>query len=466
MDTNYIFQSWDELTQSELFLGHVAYPTRRLHNWYTWLYLAEIKTNKLIKIGITNSLARRKRELEQREPPAVIKFAWSMPCPAIVERAVKQMLGAFIVKRKEAIETEAGYTEILQGLPMIPLLLSVRLIILYVYLWYDFIPPGLENSSRKVIIQRYMGDASSMGGGSLNANVIQYGDVYYEGTANNLEWRATFAVLNETLQHDLSILPTSKSRTMRRTVTLMKMKNMVSNLNNPQQREDVRRRILEMMTALETEVVRNRYVCVIEDVYSELGLTIEGPPQHTTTIQMPTKTDTYNQSFFKLYVASLTDESNDRQDTPQENEPSITMVDHGPFNDEKPAESRIQDVKKESKLYLALEVDYEQQKFIRFFNIVVTRVKKTRYGNSDTSATTTTYVWYRWADADWTPYGREVKESFPLNPELERIDFRDRPEEEESIEEVKPYWGVYHPNDTTPQSGIALGPFDMPYTKQ
>ena len=117
MDKQYIFNNWDELTQSELFLGHVAYPTRRLHNWYTWMYLAEIKTNKLIKIGITNSLARRKRELEQREPPAVIKFAWSMPCPAIVERAVKQMLGAFIVKRKEAIETEAGLYRSLAGSP-------------------------------------------------------------------------------------------------------------------------------------------------------------------------------------------------------------------------------------------------------------------------------------------------------------------------------------------------------------
>lgn len=464
MDKQYIFNNWDELTQSELFLGHVAYPTRRLHNWYTWLYLAEIKTNKLIKIGITNSLARRKRELEQREPPAVIKFAWSMPCPAIVERAVKQMLGAFIVKRKEAIETEAGYTEVLQGLPMIPLLLSVRLIILYVYLWYDFIPPGQDNSSRKVILQRYMGDASSTGGGSLNANVIQYSDVYYEGTVNNLEWRATFQVLNETLQNDPSLLPTSKSRTMRRSVTLMKMKNMISNLNNTQQRENVMRRILEMMTALETEVVRNRYVCVIEDVYSDLGLTIEGPPHHTTTVQLPTKTDIYNQSFFKFYVASLTDESNDQ--TSQEDEPSIIMVDHGPFNDEKPDTSRLHAVKKGSKLYLALGVDYGHgHKFIRFFNIIVTNVKKEKERGS---GTTTTYIWYYWATADWKAYGTS-NESFPLDPELERIDFRDRPAENTSggdelqIPTVKSYWGVYQPNDPTPQSGIALGPFDMSY---
>jgi hypothetical protein len=458
MDQNYIFNSWDELTQSELFLGHVAYPTRRLQNWYTWLYLAEIKTNKQIKIGITNSLARRKHELEQREPPAVIKFAWSMPCPAIVERAVKQMLGAFIVKRKQATKTEAGYTEVLQGLPMIPLLLSVRLIILFVYLCYDFIPPGLANSSKKEIIRQYMGDASSMGGGSLNANVIQYGGVYYEGTVNNLEWRATLSVLNDTLQNDPELLPALKSGTIPRTVTLMKMKAAIMTMDDDD-RTGVERRIHELMTALETEVVRNRYVCVIEDVYSELQLAIEGPPQHTTTTQVPTKTDIYNQSFFKLYVASLTDESNDHMS--QENEPSIIMVDHGSFNDEKPAETRIKDVKKGSKLYLALEVEYDQ-KFIRFFNIIVTTVsKRTERG----SGHTTTYVWYKWATADWMPWGKPMA-SFPLDPELERTDFRDRPAENTSgdgQQTVKPYWGVYQPNDPTPQSGRALGPFNITY---
>ena len=448
----YMFASWEELTQSELFLGHVAYPTEKLRNWYTWLYLAEVKTNQRIKIGITNSLARRSRELERREPRAVLKFAWSMPCPALVERAVKQMLGAFIVKRKDAIDDEPGYTEILQGLPMIPLLLSVRLIILYVYLNSNFIPP--ENNSTKLgIIRRYMGDASSTGGGSLNANVIKYSDVYYEGTVDNIEWRATYQVLNGHLNGKLS-----------KRSTLKAMQKMVNGMGN--EREETQNSIRNLITALETEVVRNRHVCVIEDVYNELNLTIEGPPQHRTTSRVMTAAQQENQSFFKFYVTSLTaDATSLAESTSQLQERPIQdrVIDESMFNDDKPSPSRINDVKNNksagnggygSKLYLACDVEIGNNKFVRFFPIVVTMVTKVKRGNSNKPRS----IWYKWASADWKPHGLVLKKSFNLDQELERSDFRDRPSGYPKA------WGVYKNGDKTPESGAALGSFDLSYT--
>lgn len=448
-----MFASWEELTQSEMFLGHVAYPTEKLRNWYTWLYLAEVKTNQRIKIGITNSLQRRSRELERREPRAVLKYAWSMPCPAIVERSVKQMLGAFIVKKKDAIDDEAGYTEILQGLPMIPLLLSVRLIILYVYLESNFIPP--ENNSTKLgIVRRYMGDASSTGGGSLNANVIKYSDVYYEGTVDNIEWRATYHILNQEYSGKLA-----------KKTTLRAMQIIIGNFEKKKQEKN-RQAIQNLSRALQTEVVRNRHVCVIEDVYTELGLAIEGPPRHTTTSSVMTAAQRENQSFFKFYVTSLTADATslaDRDSRSQEELTQDRFVDESAFDDHQPSPSRINHVQKTtsagsdgygSKLYLACEIVVGNNTFVRFFPIIVTRVTRVKTNATNKPRS----IWYRWASADWSPHSRELKHSFDLVQELERSDFRDRPKDYPKA------WGVYKDGDPTPESGLALGSFDLSYS--
>ena len=463
---NYIFDSWEALTQSELFLGHVAYPTNKIRNWYTWLYLAEIKTNKRIKIGITNALARRSRELEKREPPAVIKFAWSMPCPAIVERSVKQMLGAFIVKKKTATNDEevgSGYTEILQGLPMIPLLLSIRLIILYVYLGSDFIPPE-NNSNKLAIIKRYMGDASSTGGGCLNANIIQYCDVYYERTNNNIEWRATYNVLSKS----------AKYKKLPKKTTLKDMNNLIKSVELEDVRLQMKKDIRDMIMALETDVVRNRHVCVLEDVYAQLNLAIEGPPQHNISPHLMTDAQKENQSFFKLYVTSLTDSGMSLTHTISQSQEDLThdiIIDESVLNDTKPQTSRINKVKSisavikdgnnyGSQLYVAHTVDYDKKTFVRFFPIVVTSV--TRIETNSISAPRT--IRYKFAEQDWRPYGRVVKGSFTPTAELERVDFRDRPKSYPATPGPAA-WGVYKDGDPTPQSGGMMAPFGLDYSE-
>ena len=184
--------------QSNLFKGGPAYPTIKGHRWYTWLYLARKKAdvnNNQIKVGITNNLRRRANELKALGME--IQWAWSMPTSQLVEKDIKQILHEFkqilhefIKPRRENTEKDLpGKTEIIRNIHFTPLILFIRLVILYVYLKFKFI----QDNDPEIfeVLRRCIGDDTGEGGGRLNPNTIEYNGKTFKGHTDQGLFKAT-----------------------------------------------------------------------------------------------------------------------------------------------------------------------------------------------------------------------------------------------------------------------------------
>lgn len=108
---------------SNLFLGVPEFKKEKL--WHGFLYMAESKSDKGIKIGYTNyDLKRRDKELKGFKSP---RYMWSSPNPQLLEKYVKQILVQFTKNSKNKYADEIFY-----NIPINILVQTVRLIILYV----------------------------------------------------------------------------------------------------------------------------------------------------------------------------------------------------------------------------------------------------------------------------------------------------------------------------------------------
>ena len=168
----YLAHTVSEFTHSQMFKGAPAFPTIPGQRWYTWLYLAKLDDSPNIKVGITNNLNRR--DYEQRGKQ--IYWAWSMPTSQLVEKDIKQILHEFIKPRKVDDNNDPGYTEIIHNIPIEPLILLIRLIILYVYVKYKFI-----NQIDQSYIDRLAPLGDDRNGQRINPNVIRYKGKEYKG---------------------------------------------------------------------------------------------------------------------------------------------------------------------------------------------------------------------------------------------------------------------------------------------
>ena len=187
MSVNFLAKSVRDFIQTTMYKGKKAFPTEPGQRWYTWVYLARVD-QKSIKVGITNDLNRRYLELKRLNQE--IQYAWSMPTSQLVEKDIKRILHSFIKPRKIKEGEEPGYTEIIENIPMEPLILFIRLVILYVYIKYNFIEqpePAIEHALR------WIGGDSNRGS-RINPNVIQYKDRQYKGYSDLGRLRATFHI--------------------------------------------------------------------------------------------------------------------------------------------------------------------------------------------------------------------------------------------------------------------------------
>lgn len=112
-----------EFLGSNLFLGVPNFEKEKL--WHGFLYMAESKLDKGIKIGFTNyDLKRRDKELKEFKSP---RYMWSSPNPQLLEKYVKQILVRFTKPSNKKYSDEVFYS-----IPIEVLVQTVRLIILYV----------------------------------------------------------------------------------------------------------------------------------------------------------------------------------------------------------------------------------------------------------------------------------------------------------------------------------------------
>lgn len=165
--------SFESLVDSDMFRGSLAYgyPLDR-KPWYGYLYIATFADEEKLKIGVTSNLDRRDMQLRQQtktQDSGKITYIWSLPVHTEIESKVKEVL--FHFTNRDSMES--GKTEIFIGIPLYPLILIVRLIILYVFLDRGYItnytPKSRENLK---ILKSYLG--------SLRIDGIKYGRTVYQ----------------------------------------------------------------------------------------------------------------------------------------------------------------------------------------------------------------------------------------------------------------------------------------------
>lgn len=158
---NVLAGSYGELVDSKMVLGSPAYGTFvKLKPWYGFVYLSKFNEANKFKIGITSNLMRRDRELGRESGNQImsdIVYCWSLPMNAEVEAKVKQVLTKFT---RRNIGKEKGRTEIFFNIPLFPLVLIIRSIIVYVCVKGNYVLTTADSSKYQTIMAGYF-DAPS-----------------------------------------------------------------------------------------------------------------------------------------------------------------------------------------------------------------------------------------------------------------------------------------------------------------
>lgn len=385
-----------EFIHSEMFKGAPAFPTMPGQRWYTWLYLAKLTDSRNIKVGITNNLNRRDYEQQGKQ----IYWAWSMPTSQLVEKDIKQILHEFIKPRKVDENNDPGYTEIIHNIPIQPLILLIRLIILYVYIKYKFIDQIDGN-----YIERLAPLGDDRNGQRINPNVIRYNGKEYKGYGTS-EFGALYDIYKQYGgPKDLRSVDRAeidkylKIYSRRADKSLRKIKN------------DISKRIAQN----ERDMKR---VCDLDDIYRRLGIDIG------------------------LKLAS-TEEKEDFEEDEEENSGSQNEAPVEMVNDNTPTVSRRTKLKKGSHVYIAYKITQDSFVFYRYYLAVVLRayVSKTKQY--------TRILYDLISELDFRVIHQKKrgrKREAILMWNKERIDFRDR------LNNAEGTWGC--PIDTDPHPGM------------
>ena len=159
----YLFDSPQEFFESSVWKGQRFYDATHYRPWFAWLYIAlydhiSIEDYKKdpnpevqIKIGQTSNIDRRNKELfrdstykGKTQKKASIVYVWSVPLSIRFENDLKTLLASYI--REDT--TRAQASEIIWGIPVVPLINIVQLSIFKTCLSMRFIKSDLEFNLR------------------------------------------------------------------------------------------------------------------------------------------------------------------------------------------------------------------------------------------------------------------------------------------------------------------------------
>ena len=426
--------------QSKLFKGGPAYPTIKGHRWYTWLYLARKKAdanNNQIKVGITNNLRRRANEL--RPKGMEIQWVWSMPTSQLVEKDIKQILHEFIKPRRENTEKDLpGKTEIIRNIPFAPLILFIRLVILYVYFKYEFIQD--RDPEIFEVLRRCIGDDTGEGGGRLNPNAIEYNGETSKGHTDHGLFKASKIIYQRLDGPDLV------------TMTIEHMNNYFKKIVSRKKfkMSKIQRDIKDVQQQIKQEEFDKTRKCNLNHLYHELAIDIDD--QENFPKEWQPNNLKYNKS---TYDGSSSDPQSSESDS---DSADCNLDEDGcarkkPLNDNPPTPSRQNQVKKGAILYLAYKLavteDSQTTEIFRFSRIIVRQaLRKKEYID----------IMFDYVDLDnniiekYRPTQKKSHSTIYWPKKLaynkERVDFRDRLATNNTADGA---WGVYSDDLPNPE---------------
>jgi len=142
MERQYLFNSTDEFFQSPVWEGVRFYDAKPYRPWFGWIYISlfdeisvedykEGKADVPIKIGRSSNIDRRNKELFSDagdQKASSIVYVWSVPLCVRFESDLKTLMTAYIMPERS--KDQSGRSEIVWGIPLIPLISMVQLSIL------------------------------------------------------------------------------------------------------------------------------------------------------------------------------------------------------------------------------------------------------------------------------------------------------------------------------------------------
>jgi len=462
----YLYDNFELFRESEMFLGSDAYGHGKIHPWYRYLYICRLpySLEKIEhKIGITNNLKRRRDEIQRAfelarqlgsRAQVEMVWCWSMPYPEVVELAVKRFLKEFIKQLKdksykeesilfwpkkrekndnddensssseeegaESTEeevsdseeqvsvSEKGYTEIINGVAVIPLILYVRLIILYVYLHEKYVPtvPNLPRLLEGVL------------GGTTNliVNALKYDGVMYRGL-----WSGLRGI-------EMQAINMTNAQTRRK----------ISKKHIQESKEDILHQIGQKITQLIGQRNETERLCDIAAVYNLLSIDINLNGIAFERYKSPFKFQEHVfQSEYGQIPAKKKKKGRRKPDK---------------YNNSVPNPSRNKDVHDPAIIYVAFKLDFDGTPSIyRFFPAKILKM------NRRVSQGFQVQLLFLYPDLE-KAYSKEVwpkngSEWWEYHWENEREDFRDRPNRREYSEKLWGLWTGVEP--TTSQNNLA-----------
>ena len=158
MERQYLFNSTEEFFKSPVWEGDRFYDAKPYRPWFGWIYISlfdhipveDYKNAKdaPIKIGRSSNIDRRNKELFSNagdQKASSIVYVWSVPLSVRFENDLKALMTAYILPKRT---DEKGATEIVWGIPLIPLISMVQLSILKTCLFMRYIKSDMDFTLR------------------------------------------------------------------------------------------------------------------------------------------------------------------------------------------------------------------------------------------------------------------------------------------------------------------------------
>lgn len=156
----FLFDSIEQFLKTPVWEGERFYDAKHYRPWFGWIYIAlfekvsieNYKSNTpdvRFKIGRSSNIDRRNKELfrdTDEQDKSSIVFVWSVPLCIRFESDLKTLLSAFIMP--DRAEKKSGSSEIVWGIPIIPLISIIQLSILKTCLTMRYIRSDVEFTLR------------------------------------------------------------------------------------------------------------------------------------------------------------------------------------------------------------------------------------------------------------------------------------------------------------------------------
>ena len=155
MERQYLFENLGEFFKSPVWEGDRFYDAKPYRPWFGWIYISlfdhipvedykEGKADVPIKIGRSSDVFRRNKELFSNagdQKASSIVYVWSVPLSIRFENDLKTLMTAYIMPERT---DETGRSEIVWGIPLIPLISMVQLSILKTCLHMRYIKSDMD----------------------------------------------------------------------------------------------------------------------------------------------------------------------------------------------------------------------------------------------------------------------------------------------------------------------------------